>query len=79
MEAIMSVRTVASLGLEDAIIKRYNKALAEAERAVIYKLRYRGLVFAIGQTCTIFSYSLSYCYGGYLTARENVPYKDIIL
>lgn len=75
----MSVRTVASLGQENAIIERYNKALAVAERAVRYKLRYRGAVFAFGQTCINFSYSVSLCFGGYLIAKHNVPYKNIIM
>ena len=75
----MSVRTVASLGQEKAIVGRYNKALEDAERAVCKKLRFRGIVFAFGQTCMNFAYSVSMCFGGYLVARYNVPYKNIIM
>lgn len=79
VEAVMSVQTVKSLGQENAIIERYNKALENAERAVCRKLRFRGIVFAFGQTCMNFAYSFSMCFGGYLIARHAVPYKNIIM
>uniref|UniRef100_A0A1B6E6B2 ABC-type xenobiotic transporter n=1 Tax=Clastoptera arizonana TaxID=38151 RepID=A0A1B6E6B2_9HEMI len=79
VEAITSVRTVLSLGQEDSLVKKYHAKLHIAEQALHKKLRWRGPVFAFGQTALTYSYAFSLFYGAYLIARENVPYTYIII
>lgn len=79
VEAITAVRTVQSLGQEAAIVSRYISKLAEAEQSVRRKARFRGIVFALGNTSTSISYAFSLYFGGYLIARYGEPYLNIIM
>lgn len=78
IEAISNIRTVASLGKEGAFLERYCVELAKVAAATRTRNRLRGLVFSCGQTIPYFGYALSLYYGGYLVAREGLPYKDVI-
>lgn len=78
VEAITQIRTVASLGHEPHVIKRFNEEMATAEVACRKKVRYRGLVFSFGQAMPFFGYALCIGYGGYLVADDYLPYKDVI-
>ncbi|XP_043481652.1 multidrug resistance protein homolog 49-like isoform X1 [Leptopilina heterotoma] len=78
IEAISNIRTVASLGKEEAFLTRYCVELDHVARATRIKNRLRGLVFSCGQTTPYFGYALSLYYGGYLAAREGLAYENVI-
>ncbi|KAH0550179.1 multidrug resistance protein homolog 49-like isoform X1 [Cotesia glomerata] len=78
VEAISNIRTVASLGKEKAFLERYCVELNHVAKATRIKNRLRGLVFSCGQTIPYFGYALSLYYGGYLAARKDLPYQDVI-
>ncbi|XP_054264995.1 multidrug resistance protein homolog 49-like isoform X1 [Macrosteles quadrilineatus] len=77
VEAISSVRTVQSLGQENAVLERYTRRLLEAEESLRRKTRFRGVVFGLGQTSACIAYGFSLGYGGYLIAREGASYRNI--
>ncbi|KAG7198448.1 hypothetical protein KM043_005833 [Ampulex compressa] len=78
VEAISNIRTVASLGKEEAFFDRYCVELDHVARAIRVRSRLRGLVFSCGQTTPFFGYAASLYYGGYLVAREGLNYQDVI-
>ncbi|XP_005191448.1 multidrug resistance protein homolog 49 isoform X2 [Musca domestica] len=78
VEAITNIRTVTSLGQERDIVKRYSEQIELVDRACAKKLRYRGLVFGLGQCSPILAYGLSLYYGGTLVADGVLPYENII-
>ena len=49
-----------------------------AQLAARRSVRWRGAVFAFGQTAPVAGYALSLWYGGVLVADREVPYKDVI-
>ncbi|GLH14652.1 Multidrug resistance protein homolog 49 [Gryllus bimaculatus] len=79
VETIANIRTVASLGGEEAFLHRYELALFVSGKAARKKLRLRGIVWALGQTAPLFGYALAFYYGGYLVAVEGLPFKSIIM
>lgn len=78
VEAISNIRTVASLTKEEGFLHRYCEELNHVARATRIRNRLRGLVFSCGQTAPFFGYALSLYYGGYLVARENLDYQNVI-
>ncbi|KAK7874401.1 hypothetical protein R5R35_001497 [Gryllus longicercus] len=78
VEVIANIRTVASLGGERAFLRRYGDALAAAEAAGRAKMRWRGVVFAMGQCSPFLAYALTFYYGGFLAANEGLSYEKII-
>lgn len=78
VEVVSNVRTVASLHAETSFLQRYCVALAESQRASRKKMRFRGAVFAMGQSAPFLAYAFSLYYGGYLVAHEGLPYQDVI-
>ncbi|XP_054737347.1 multidrug resistance protein homolog 49 [Anastrepha obliqua] len=78
VEAIANIRTVTSLGLEREVLLRYCEQIDKANNACRQKVRFRGLVFGLGQTAPFISYGISLYYGGILVADREVPYQDII-
>lgn len=78
VEAIANIKTVASLGQESHVFKRYSEEVLKAETACKQKVRYRGLVFALGQNTPLFGYALAFSYGGYMVANEGLEYKNVI-
>ncbi|KAG4076722.1 hypothetical protein HA402_002009 [Bradysia odoriphaga] len=77
-EAILNIRTVASLRQEPHIIARYSTQISKVERNIRRKLSLRGLVNSLGQSIPFFSYSLVLYYGGLLIANEGVHLKNMI-
>lgn len=77
-EAIAQIRTVASLGQEPHIIERYAKEMEKAEQACREKMRYRGLVFALGEATPYLGYALCFSYGGILVADGKMHYSNVI-
>ncbi|XP_066999280.2 multidrug resistance protein homolog 49 isoform X2 [Anabrus simplex] len=78
VEVISNIRTVAGLAGEKAFIQRYVTALSGAQVAARKKIRFRGVVFAMGQSSWYWAYALSFYYGGYLVAYEDLPYENVI-
>lgn len=78
IEAISNIRTVASLGKEEAFLARYCIELDHVAAATRIRNRLRGLVFSCGQTTPFFGYALSLYYGGSLVATEGLNYQDVI-
>ncbi|PBC34312.1 Multidrug resistance protein [Apis cerana cerana] len=78
IEAISNIRTVASLGKEEAFLQRYCSELEHVAEATRIRQRLRGLVFSCGQTTPFFGYALSLYYGGALVATEGLNYQDVI-
>ncbi|XP_049836463.1 multidrug resistance protein homolog 49-like [Schistocerca gregaria] len=79
VEAISNIRTVASLGQEQSFIDHYNLSLHLAAKAMMKRMRLRGVVFATGQTAPFFGYALALYYGGYLAVTEGLHYKNIVM
>ncbi|CAG9571820.1 unnamed protein product [Danaus chrysippus] len=92
-EAITNIRTVSAFyyclvnghvmacsdsGGEEGTLSRYKKAGGAARVAARSSLRWRGAVFAFGQTAPVAGYALALWYGGVLVAYGEVPYKDVI-
>ncbi|XP_047542452.1 multidrug resistance protein homolog 49-like [Vanessa atalanta] len=77
-EAVINVRTVHSLGVEYAILRRYQEAL-EAADAQSGGRWVRGPVYGLCLCAPTLGYAVSLAYGGYLIAREDLSYEYAIL
>lgn len=78
VEAIANIKTVSSLGQQEDVYNRYASEVEKAEKACRNKIRYRGLVYGLGQTTPLFGYAVAFYYGGLLVANEGLPYKNVI-
>lgn len=78
VEAIANIRTVASLGLERDILSKYITEIVRAEAACRRKIRFRGVVYALGQTAPQLAYGLAFTYGGTLVANYKLEYPNLI-
>ncbi|XP_073952681.1 multidrug resistance protein homolog 49-like [Choristoneura fumiferana] len=78
-EAIISIRTVQSLGLESYFLEKFSSALVESCAAVTKKSRWRGLVLGLGIYVPFLSYSSATVYGAVLVAYEGLSYKTVLL
>ncbi|XP_063837633.1 multidrug resistance protein homolog 49-like [Ostrinia nubilalis] len=78
-EAVVSIRTVQSLGIETRFLEKFKEALVESCRAVTEKTRWRGLVLGLGVYVPFLSYCSATVYGTYLVAREGLDYKIVLL
>ncbi|XP_026331957.1 multidrug resistance protein homolog 49-like isoform X2 [Hyposmocoma kahamanoa] len=77
-EAISNIRTVSAFCGEEGILQRYCKAGMEARGTARKNLRWRGCVFAFGQTAPVAGYALALWYGGVLVANGELHYKNVI-
>ncbi|XP_013099657.2 multidrug resistance protein homolog 49 [Stomoxys calcitrans] len=78
VEAISNIRTVTSLGQERDIVQRYNEQIDLVNEACVKKLRYRGMIFGLGQSAPLLAYGISLYYGGLLVADGKIDYANII-
>ncbi|XP_026746117.1 multidrug resistance protein homolog 49-like, partial [Trichoplusia ni] len=78
-EAVLNVRTVHSLGVEETILSRYTAALEQANALSRPSRRVRGPVYGICMCAPTLGYAVSLAYAGYLIAREDMPYENAIL
>ncbi|XP_045538541.1 multidrug resistance protein homolog 49 [Papilio machaon] len=78
-EAVLNVRTVQSLGVELAILDRYAEALRESDAHARGARWVRGPVYGLCLCAPTLGYAVSLAYGGYLIAREDLPYEYAIL
>ncbi|XP_072931072.1 multidrug resistance protein homolog 49-like [Epargyreus clarus] len=78
-EAVVSIKTVQSLGVESIFLNKFRAALAEASVAVTKKSRWRGLVLGLGVYVPFMSYCSATVYGATLVAYEKLEYKIVLL
>ncbi|XP_017054076.1 multidrug resistance protein homolog 49 [Drosophila ficusphila] len=78
VEAITNIRTVNGLCLERQVLGQYVEQIDRVDSACRRKVRFRGLVFALGQAAPFLAYGISMYYGGILVADERMDYEDII-
>nr|XP_049707110.1 multidrug resistance protein homolog 49 [Helicoverpa armigera]WRX05965.1 ABCB11 [Helicoverpa armigera] len=78
-EAVLHVRTVHSLGVEQTILSRYTAALTEANTRSAPARRVRGPVYGVCVCAPTLGYAVSLAYAGHLIAREDLPYQYAIL
>lgn len=78
VEAISNIRTVASLGQEPHVLRRYMYEIDNVDEYCQKKSRFRGFVFGLGQTVPLMGYGLSLWYGGTLVAKREMPYENVI-
>ncbi|XP_037948021.1 multidrug resistance protein homolog 49-like [Teleopsis dalmanni] len=78
VEAISNIRTVASLGLERKVLNCYNEQIDHAAIVCRKKVRFRGILFGMGQASPFLAYGVSFYYGGLLVANEGLQYENII-
>lgn len=78
VEAISNIRTVASLGQEPHVLRRYILEIDEIDEYCKQKSKFRGFVFGLGLTVPLMGYGLSLWYGGTLVAKREMPYANVI-
>ncbi|CAH2103160.1 unnamed protein product [Euphydryas editha] len=78
-EAVVSIRTVQSLGVEKVFLKKFKEALVVSCAAVAKKTRWRGLVLGLGVYVPFMSYCSATVYGAVLVANQEVEYKIVLL
>ena len=78
VEAISNIRTVASLGQEPHVLSRFYNEIEKVEQLCRQKMKFRGIVFALGQAAPAFGYAVSLYYGGMLVANDGLEYKNVI-
>ncbi|XP_039763141.1 multidrug resistance protein homolog 49-like [Pararge aegeria] len=78
-EAVVSIKTVQSLGVEEIFLAKFKEALAVSCAAVARKTRWRGLVLGLGVYVPFLSYCSATVYGAVLVAYEGLEYKVVLL
>ncbi|XP_016958561.2 multidrug resistance protein homolog 49 [Drosophila biarmipes] len=78
VEAITNIRTVNGLCLERQVLDQYIQQIDRVDVACKRKVRFRGLVFALGQAAPYLAYGISMYYGGILVADDRMNYEDMI-
>ncbi|XP_045458095.1 multidrug resistance protein homolog 49-like [Melitaea cinxia] len=78
-EAVVSIKTVQSLGVEQVFLKKFKEALVVSCAAVAKKTRWRGLVLGLGVYVPFMSYCSATVYGAVLVANQELEYKVVLL
>ncbi|XP_022832765.1 multidrug resistance protein homolog 49-like [Spodoptera litura] len=78
-EAVVSIKTVQSLGVELVFLKKFEEALNVACLAVSKKTRWRGLVLGLGVYVPFLAYCSATVYGAVLVAYGEIEYKIVML
>ncbi|XP_053623630.1 multidrug resistance protein homolog 49-like [Plodia interpunctella] len=78
-EAVVSIRTVQSLGIEEMFLQKFKLSLLDSCKAIIKKTRWRGLVLGLGIYVPFLSYCSATVYGAVLVAREGLAYQTVML
>lgn len=78
VEAISNIKTIASLGQEFFLIQRYELIINNVTETCIRKIRFRGLVWAAGQTIPMLGYALALWYGGILISRFEMQFDEVV-
>ncbi|GFR19390.1 ATP-dependent translocase ABCB1 [Trichonephila clavata] len=77
IEAIESIRTVASLHQEESFYTQFRGALYEPHKKSRKNSQIRGLTFGFAQSIPSFAYSTSMYYGSILVAAGALTYPDL--
>ncbi|VVC86230.1 multidrug resistance protein homolog 49-like [Leptidea sinapis] len=78
-EAVVSIKTVQSLGIEKVFLTRFEKSLEESCAAFSKKTKWRGLVLGLGVYVPFLSFCSATVYGTVLVAREGLEYRIVML
>ncbi|XP_073956330.1 ATP-dependent translocase ABCB1-like isoform X2 [Choristoneura fumiferana] len=79
IEAVANIRTVASLGREEAVLKEYMAQLAPALASEKRATHIRGLVTGLSRGMFNFINASALTYGGHLIVSQGVAYNDILV
>nr|XP_042898476.1 ATP-dependent translocase ABCB1 isoform X2 [Parasteatoda tepidariorum] len=77
IEAIESIRTVASLHQEDSFYMKFRNALYEPHKKSRKNSQVRGVTFGFAQSIPSFAYATSMYYGSILIAEGTLTYPDL--
>jgi hypothetical protein len=66
-------------GAEESVLAQYGSALRSARAAVASSAWARGPVYGVCLCAPTLGYAVSLAYGGYLIAREDLPYEYAVL
>ncbi|CAG2104143.1 unnamed protein product, partial [Medioppia subpectinata] len=77
VEAISSIRTVASLHQENAFIDNYSNALEKQFKKSKIRAHLKGITFGIAQSMGNFSYAIALLYGSKLIVDQELNYGDL--
>ncbi|XP_066148568.1 ATP-dependent translocase ABCB1 [Euwallacea fornicatus] len=78
VEAVGSIRTVASLGAEETFYNLYISELTPHIKTSLRNTHGRALVLALSRAIMLFAFSACMFYGVHLMKTENVPYGDVL-
>lgn len=78
VEAISNIKTIACLGQEPYVLKRYELLIDDVTKSCLHKIRFRGLVYATGQSVPMLGYALALWYGGILISQFEMSFEDVI-
>ncbi|CAB3235149.1 unnamed protein product [Arctia plantaginis] len=78
-EAVVSIKTVQSLGIEMVFLEKFQKSLDEGCAAISQKSRWRGLILGMGIYIPFVAYSCANVYGTTLVANGTLEYKVVLL
>ncbi|XP_061705588.1 multidrug resistance protein homolog 49-like isoform X1 [Cydia pomonella] len=78
-EAVVSIRTVQSLGIEKIFIKKFEAELEVSCSAIARKSRWRGLVLGLGVYVPFMAFCIVVVYGCTLVVHEGLPYSSVFL
>lgn len=78
VEAISNIKTIATLGQEPHVLKRYEEMIDQVTNACLKKIRFRGPVYAAGQTIPLLGYGLALWYGGILVSKFEMEFDDVV-
>ncbi|XP_022833220.1 multidrug resistance protein homolog 49-like [Spodoptera litura] len=78
-EAIVSIKTVQSLGIEPVFLDKFQESLTVACRAVAQKSRWRGVVLGIGIYAPLIAFCCAIMYGASLVSKGELEYKIVLL
>ncbi|GFR02321.1 ATP-dependent translocase ABCB1 [Trichonephila clavata] len=78
IEAIESIRTVASLHKEEAFYMQFHNSLLGPHRRSRVKSHVRGIIFGFAQGLQAFAYGLTMYYGSYLVSEGEITYANLL-
>lgn len=71
-EAISAIRTVASLGREESILREYSRQLKLQSRKALKTTAYSAVLYAASQALPFFCIALGFWYGGTLISKREI-------
>ncbi|CAG7833559.1 unnamed protein product [Allacma fusca] len=78
-QAVSSIRTVASLGKEEAFVEMYSQALLQPHKKAVAYSHLLGFVYGFSQALLYFAYATVFYYGAYLISEEDAEYTNVFI